>query len=483
MNNIHHSSFSVHHSDMAYDYDILFIGGGPGGYVAAIRAAQMGAKTAVVETDGIGGTCVLRGCIPSKALIRGAELVDIARHAKDYGVNVGEISVDFSKMSKRKETIVKTLTTGAQGLLKSNGIPIIWGKGKFVSTREVEVTEKGGTQTKVSADKIVIATGSVPSSIPIPGIDSEDVINSDKAFELKEIPQSVVIIGGGYIGVEWAIILGKLGSKVTIVEMLPQIVPTEDEEIAMGLQKILQKDGVEIHTKAQVKEIGNGVAGHKTVAVITTDGEKKFSAQIVLVAVGRRPLSEEAGLEKVGVALDRGAIVINDQMETNVPGIYAIGDVTRKIMLAHAASHQGIIAVENALGEEGRMNYNTVPRCIYTLPEVASVGLTEKQAREKVGAIKVGKFPFAANSKATILGERDGFIKIVTDAKYGEILGIHILGPHATDMIAEAVLAMNLEATAEDIARSIHAHPTLTEAMGETALDVFGKVIHMPPRK
>ncbi|MCI0527985.1 MAG: FAD-dependent oxidoreductase, partial [Nitrospira sp.] len=294
---------------------------------------------------------------------------------------------------------------------------------------------------------------------------------------------SVVIIGGGYIGVEWAIIFGKLGSKVTIVEMLPQIVPTEDEEVAMGLQKILQRDGIEIHTKAQVKEIGNGAAGHKTVTVLTPDGEKKFSAQIVLVAVGRRPLSEEVGLEKIGVAIDRGAIIINDWMETSIPGIYAIGDVTRKIMLAHAASHQGIAAVENALGEEGHMNYNTVPRCIYTLPEVASVGLTEKQAREKVGAVKIGKFPFSANPKATILGERDGFIKIVTDAKYGEILGVHILGPHATDMIAEAVLAMNLEATAEDIAHSIHAHPTLTETMGEAALDVLGKMIHLPPRK
>lgn len=468
---------------MPYDYNILLIGGGPGGYVAAIRAAQLGAKTAVVEMDEIGGTCVLRGCIPSKALLRGAELVEIVRHAQDYGVNVGEISVDYSKMSKRKDIAVKTLSTGARSLLKSNGIDIIQGKGKLLSTHEVEVAEKAGTQTRVSAEKIIIATGSVPSSLPIPGIDSEGVINSDGAFELKELPQSVIIIGGGYIGVEWATIFGKLGSKVTVLEMLPQIIPTEDEEIAMGLQKIIQKDGIEVHTSAQVKEIGNGTAGHKTVTVLTKDGEKKFSAQLVLVAVGRRPLSEDLGLEKIGVALDRGAIVINDRMETNVPGIYAIGDVTRKIMLAHAASHQGIAAVENALGEGGHMNYNTVPRCIYTIPEVASVGLTEKQAREKVGEIRVGKFPFAANSKATILGEREGFIKIITDAKYGEILGVHMLGPHVTDLIAEPVLAMNLEATAEDIAHSIHAHPTLTEAMGEAALDVLGKVIHMPPRK
>jgi dihydrolipoamide dehydrogenase len=468
---------------MPYDYNILFIGGGPGGYVAAIRAAQLGAKTAVVEMDEIGGTCVLRGCIPSKALLRGAELVEIARHAKDYGVNVGEISVDYDKMSKRKDIAVKTLSTGARSLLKSNGIDIIQGKGKFLSTHEIEVIEKAGTRTTVSAEKIVIATGSVPSSIPIPGIDSEGVINSDGAFELKELPQSVIIIGGGYIGVEWATIFGKLGSKVTVIEMLPQIIPTEDEEIALGLQKIIQKDGIEVHTSAQVKEISNGTAGHKIVTVLTKDGEKKFSAQIVLVAVGRRPFSEDLGLEKIGVALDRGAVVINDRMETNVPGIYAIGDVTRKIMLAHAASHQGIAAVENALGEGGHMNYNTVPRCIYTIPEVASVGLTEKQAREKVGEIRVGKFPFAANSKATILGEREGFIKIITDAKYGEILGVHMLGPHVTDLIAEPVLAMNLEATAEDIAHSIHAHPTLTEAMGEAALDVLGKVIHMPPRK
>lgn len=468
---------------MPYDFNILIIGGGPGGYVAAIRAAQLGAKAAVIEMDEVGGTCLQRGCIPSKALIRGAELVDLTRHATDYGVNVGEISVDFDKMNKRKDLTVKTLTSGVRSLLKSNGVELIYGKGKFLSTHEVEINEKAGTQRKVSADKIIIATGSVPSTIPIPGIDFEGVINSDGAFELKEVPQSVVIIGGGYIGVEWAIIFGKLGSKVTVVEMLPQIIPTEDEEVARGLQKILQQDGIEVHINAQVKEISNGTADHKIVTVLTKDGEKKFSAQIVLVAVGRRPLSENLGLEKIGITLDKGAVIIDDHMETNIPGIYAIGDVTRKVMLAHAASHQGIAAVENALGEEGHMNYNTIPRCIYTLPEVASVGLTEQQAREKVSQVKIGRFPFSANSKATILGEREGFIKIVSDAKYGEILGVHILGPHATDLIAEAVLAMNLEATAEDIAHSIHAHPTLTEAMGEAALDVLGKMIHLPPRK
>jgi len=468
---------------MAYDFNILLIGGGPGGYVAAIRAAQLGAKTALIEMDEVGGTCVLRGCIPSKALLRGVELIDLAKHAKDYGVNVGEVSVDFNKMNKRKDLAVKTLSTGARSLVKGNGVELIYGKGKFLSNHEVQIVEKNGTQTNVSAEKIIIATGSVPSTVPIPGADSEGVINSDGAFELKEIPESVVIVGGGYIGVEFATIFGKLGSKVVVVEMLPQIIPTEDEEIAQGLQKILQRDGVEVYTKAQVKEISNGTGGHKIVTVLTPDGEKKFTTQIVLVAVGRRPLSEDVGLEKIGVALDRGAVIINDRMETNVPDIYAIGDVTRKVMLAHAASHQGIAAVENALGEEGTINYHTVPRCIYTLPEVASVGLTEKQAREKVGQIKIGKFPFSANGKATILGEREGFIKIITDARYGEILGVHMLGPHVTDMIAEPVLAMNLEATAEDVAHAIHAHPTLTEAMGEAALDVLGKMIHLPPRK
>ncbi len=458
--------------------DVVIVGGGPAGYVAAIRASQLGSKVILIEKDALGGTCLNRGCIPTKALLHSVGILESARGGKDYGVSVGELSIDFTKMMSHKDAVVNTLVTGVQYLMRSNAIEVIKGTGKVISSTEVEVDS--GQQEAVRAARIILTPGSVPSVVPIPGVDGSGVITSDDALQLSEIPQSLLVIGGGAIGVEFATIFAKLGTKVTIVEMLPQIIPTEDQELSISLRRVLERDGIKIFTSAQVGRIEDDPEGDKLISVVTGEDEQKLTAELVLMAVGRKSNIEGLGLERVGIKTERGSIAVNDRMETNIPGIYAAGDAIGGILLAHVASAEGEVAVENALGKDSVIDYKVVPRCIYTIPEVAAVGLTESQAREEGLNLKVGRFPFNANPRAVILGQPDGFVKVLSDAKSGEIFGIHIFGPQATELISEATLAMGMEATVSEISSTIHAHPTLSEAIRETALDAEGMVVHMP---
>ncbi len=458
--------------------DVVIVGGGPAGYVAAIRASQLGGKVILIEKDALGGTCLNRGCIPTKALLRSVEILESARGGKDYGVSVGELSIDFTKMMSHKDAVVNTLVTGVQYLMRSNAIEVIRGTGKVISSTEVEVDS--GQQEAVRGARIVLTPGSVPSVVPIPGADGSGVITSDDALQLSEIPQSLLVIGGGAIGVEFATIFAKLGTKVTIVEMLPQIIPTEDQELSISLRRVLERDGIKIFTSAQVGRIEDDPEGDKLISVVTGEDEQKLTAELVLMAVGRKSNIEGLGLERVGIKTERGSIAVNDRMETNIPGIYAAGDAIGGIQLAHVAFAEGEVAVENALGKDSVIDYKVVPRCIYTMPEVAAVGLTESQAREEGLNLKVGRFPFTANPRALILGQPDGFVKVLSDAKSGEIFGIHIFGSQATELISEAALAMKMKATVSEISSTIHAHPTLSEAIRETALDAQGMVIHMP---
>jgi dihydrolipoamide dehydrogenase len=463
--------------------EIVIIGGGPGGYVAAIRAAQLKAKVTLIEKDELGGTCLNRGCIPTKALLRGVELLESLEGSKDFGIQVGQVTVDFAQLTARKDRAVKTLVSGVGALMKSNGIEVIKGKARLISPQKIEVVDEKQQRVTYQARKIIIATGSVSADLPLPGAKLTGVIDSDGALQLTKIPESMVIIGAGPIGLEFGTIFAALGTKVTLLEMLPQILPSEDPEVASALDKSLKRFKILTLPACRVKEITEGAEGKRKVVAFTGEGEKAFEAQYVLVAVGRKPNVEGLGLQEVGVRFSKKGIEVNEKMETSIPGIYAIGDVTGQWLLAHFASAQGEVAVENAMGHEVRMDGRVVPRCVYTLPEVAAVGLTDKQAQEAGYELKVGRFPFSASGKATVIGERNGFVKIVAETKYDEILGVHIFGPHATDLIGEAVLAMHLEGTAPDLAQAIHPHPTLTEAMKEAAFDVDGRAVHISPRK
>lgn len=463
--------------------DIVIIGGGPGGYVSAIRAAQLGGKVTLIEQNELGGTCLNRGCIPTKALLRGVELLELLEGSKDFGIHVGGISVDFLRLMARKDRSVKTLVAGVAGLMKANGIEVIKGQAQLLSPREIEVLDEQGRKFAFQARKIILATGSISADLPVPGTALSGVIDSNGALQLTQVPESMVVIGAGPIGLEFGTIFAALGGKVTILEMMPQILPSEDLEVASALEKTLRRFKIQTLTNCRVKRISEGTDGKRKVVATIGEEEKVFEAQYILMAAGRRANLKGLGLLEAGVRFDKKGIEVNERMETSAPGVYAIGDVTGKWLLAHFAMAQGVVAAENSLGHEARLDSRVVPRCVYTLPEVAAVGLTEKEAKDAGYDLKVGRFPFAGNGKATIIGERNGFVKIVAEAKYDEILGVHIFGPHATDLIGEAVLAMRLEGTAADIARAIHPHPTLTEALMEAALDVDGMAVHVPPRK
>jgi dihydrolipoamide dehydrogenase len=465
------------------DKDIVVIGGGPGGYVAAIKAAQLGGKVTLIEKDELGGTCLNWGCMPTKALLHGIEILESLERGKEFGIQADGVKVDFAKMSARKDRAVKILVSGVGGLLKANGVEVIKGSARLISPRAVQVVDEKSQSASYETRKIILATGSVSAPLPIPGAQLPGVIDSTGALKLTRVPESMVIIGAGPIGLEFGTIFSALGSKVTLLELLPQILPSEDEEVASALEKSLRHFKIKILTGSQVKGVEESAGGKLKVSAATGEGEKAFEAELVLVAVGRKPNLDGLGLQEAGVRFGKKGIEVNSRMETNVPGVYAVGDVTGQWLLAHFAFAQGEVAAENAMGREAELDSLAVPRCVYTLPEVASVGLTEKEAKEKGYEIKVGRFPFSANGKATVLGERTGFVKIVSEVKYGEILGMNIFGPHATDLIGEAVLAMTLEGTAQDIARAIHPHPTLTEALKEAALDVDGLSLHIPPRK
>ncbi|WP_019229896.1 dihydrolipoyl dehydrogenase [Sedimentibacter sp. B4] len=459
---------------------VVVIGGGPGGYVAAIRAAQLGGEVTLVEKQYLGGTCLNVGCIPTKALLHSADLYEEAKEGAKYGVIAGDLKVDFAKVQERKQSVTKQLVNGVKGLLAANKVKVISGEAAFTSKDTIEVKTEKGTET-IKADKFIIATGSIPAKPPIPGIDSKQCIDSTGALELKEIPKTMVIVGGGVIGVEIATLYSTLGCKVTIIEMLAEILPMMDGELTKMIRAKLAKKGVEINTGAKVlsfKDAGENVE----VSVEMSDGTKKvFAGEKALISIGRRTNTATIGLEKAGIANDRGRITVNDKMETNVPGIYAVGDCVGQIMLAHIASAQGEIAAENALGHNNLFDAKTNPSCVYTKPEFASVGLTEETAKASGIEYTVGKFPLAANGKSMIMGE-DGMVKIIAGKKYKEILGAHILGPRATDLIGELALAIALEATIDEVIATIHAHPTVAESIKEAALAVEKRAIHVPNR-
>ncbi|MGH9868269.1 MAG: dihydrolipoyl dehydrogenase [Candidatus Polarisedimenticolia bacterium] len=457
-------------------YDLVVIGSGPGGYVAAVRAARIGLKTAIVEKDPVfGGTCLWRGCIPTKALLENAAVYDQARHGKEFGLRLGEVSLDFGAVMQRKTKIVRKLGKGVEGLITRNSITPYQGHGRIAGSGRVTVTGKDGKSTTMQTKNVLLATGSVPRMLPGLTEDGRRVVSSDGVLELQEVPRSLVVLGAGAVGVEFASIYHRFGSQVTIVEMLPRAVPLEDEEISKELEKIFRKQGITIHTSTKAEGFEVGAAGVKVKLASAT-----LEADVLLVAVGRRPLTDDVGLDTVPrVKVDRGYVQVDGFMRTGEPGVYAIGDVVPTPLLAHVASAEGILAVEHMAGREVRpINYDHVPNATYCEPEIASVGLTEARAKERGYDVKTGHFAFTHSSKAPILGDTDGFVKIVSEARHGELLGMHVIGPRATEMIAEAGIALTTEATVEELHRTIHAHPTLSEAVPEAARAVFEHAIH-----
>ncbi|MBI3914932.1 MAG: dihydrolipoyl dehydrogenase [Chloroflexi bacterium] len=459
-------------------FDLIIIGGGPGGYVAAIRAAQLGMKSALVERDNLGGICLNWGCIPTKTLIKNAEVVDTFNHAKDFGVTVEKFSADYGSAIDRSRVVSNRLVKGVEFLMKKNKIEIFKGDAVLTARDQVQVKQSGQTLT---AKNIIIATGARPRSIPGLDLDGKNVISSREALELKDVPNPLVIVGASAIGVEFATIYHPYGADVTILEALPHLLPKEDEEVSVEFEKQMQRKGIQFKTNAKVEKAEkSGTRSEIKLHVTTPQGSEIVAADKVLVAVGIQPNSENLGLEALGIALERGAIAVNEFMQTNVPGIYAIGDVTMKLALAHVASAQGITAVEHLANKIARpLDYNAIPRCTYSDPQVASLGLTEAQARELGGEIAIGKFPFRVNGKALGINNYEGFIKIISDKKYGEILGVHMIGPEVTDLTGEFALAKSMEMTPLELAHAVHAHPSLTEVIGEAALATYGEAIHM----
>ncbi len=460
------------------DYDLVVIGAGPGGYVAAIRAAQLGLKTAVVEKDAkMGGTCTLRGCIPTKALLHTAAILDEIRGAAGLGIDVADPRLDAVRAQERKRQVVEKNAKGIEFLLKKNKVTTLHGRGRLAGPSQVEVENDKGGKT-YGAKFVLLATGSVPRDIPLAPTDGERVVNSDHILELDRVPKSLAVLGAGAVGTEFASLYASFGSKVTLVEMLPRVLPIEDEEVSGELEKALKKRGIDVLTGAKLTAAERTDAGVR----IQLEGGKKSSveSEILLVAIGRRPVSEDLGLEALGVGVERGFVQVNEFMQTAVPSVYAIGDVVPTPALAHVASHEGILAAEHMAGRPVRpINYDHVPSCTYCAPEVGSVGLSEAKARERGHDVAVGKFPFTALGKARILGHTEGFVKVVRETKYDEVLGVHILGAHATDLIAEACAALHLEATTEELIHTIHAHPTLAEGVLEAAHAALGHAIHI----
>ena len=463
---------------------IVIIGGGPGGYVAAIRAAQLGAAVTLVENKYLGGTCLNVGCIPTKVLLHTSELLDLLKNdAKELGITISDYHGDWPKLQKRKTKIIKKLVGGVNGLLKNNGITQIMGTAVFVNKHQIKVISEKQDQVTTGSQVIdfdfaIIATGSKPVIPPIPGSNHPDVITSDTALSLDAVPASLGIIGGGVIGCEFASIYNAFGCKVTIIEMLPEIVANMDADIVKPLKAKLQKDGVEIFTGTRVESIQENPDG---LAITTSSpaGEQIITVAKVLLSVGRKAELETLELAQAGIETARGAIVVNKKMQTNVPHIYAVGDCNGGVMLAHVASAEGIVAVETIIGKRSQIDFKTIPYCVYTKPELASVGMTEAQARDQGYEVKVGTFPMAVNGKAMIMGETTGVVKYVTDAATGEILGLHMAGPRATDLIVEGALAIRLEATVAELMATIHAHPTVGEALMEAAHAVNGEAIHL----
>lgn len=459
------------------EFDIVVVGAGPGGYVAAIRAAQIGAKTALVERDSIGGTCLNRGCIPTKALYYSAKALEASKHAADFGVNVGEISFDLAKAVERKDGVVKKLVGGVEQLLKGNKVEVIKGSAFLESAGRVRVTN--GSTEAIAAKSIIVATGSEPAMIPAFNIDRKNVLTSTEMLDVKKVPESLLVIGGGVMGCEFATLFSAFGSRVMVVELLPSILATEDRMVSRVIAKRFKETGVNVLTDVQVEAV---VPEDGCVKTRLKDG-REFITEKVMVAIGRSFNSSGIGLDALGVNIEKGRIAVDERMETNVKGVYAIGDVTGKMLLAHVASTQGIVAANAALGKDARMDYSVIPAGIFTDPEIASVGLREKDAVEKGIEVRVGRFPYAASGKALGMGETEGFVQIVADPGTDKVLGCSIVGAHATDLIGEAALAMRAGVTVKELAETIHAHPTLPELVMEAAEDVHGMAIHKIGRK
>jgi dihydrolipoamide dehydrogenase len=456
-------------------YDVLIIGGGPGGYVAGIRAGQLGLKTAVVERDALGGICLSWGCIPTKALLKNAAVVDELLHAKDWGLSFDNFRADYGVAHERSRKVSDQLVKGVEFLMRKNKIEVFKDEAVLKSASQVEL--KGGQ--KLDAKSIIIATGARARSIPGLELDGKNVISYREALELKEVPSPLVIVGASAIGVEFASVFHPYGADITVLEALPHLLPKEDEEVSKEFEKQMQRRGIKFKTNAKVEKAEKS-DGQINLYVTTPQGSEVVSAQKVLVAIGVQPNSDNLGLESLGVATNRGAITVNEYCETNVPNVYAIGDVNMLLALAHVASAQGVMVVEKIAGKEARpIDYNAVPRCTYSMPQVASLGLTEAQARAEGHELSIGKFPFRANGKALSLNEPDGFIKIIADQKFGEILGVHMIGPEVTDLTGEFSLAKSMELTPMELAHAIHAHPTLTEVIGEAALATMGEALHI----
>ncbi len=460
-------------------YDIIIVGSGPGGYVTAIRASQLGFKTAIVEKESLGGVCLNWGCIPTKALLKSAQVYDYLKHVDQYGLKAESIDKDFTAVVTRSRNIANGMSKGVQFLMKKNKIDIIDGFGKVNTGKKVAVTSNDGTVTEYSADHIIIATGARSRELPNLPQDGEKVIGYRKAMTLASQPSSMIVVGSGAIGVEFAHFYNAMGTKVTIVEYLPNLVPLEDKDVSKQFERSFKKAGIKVMTNASVESVDTSGKGVKA-TVKTKKGEEILEADIVLSAVGIKTNIENIGLEDVGIITDRDKILVNDWYQTNIPGYYAIGDVVPGPALAHVASAEGITCVEKIAGLHSEaIDYGNIPGCTYASPEIASVGLTEDQAKEQGYKLKVGKFPFSASGKATAAGTPDGFVKVIFDAKYGEWLGCHMIGAGVTDMIAEAVLGRKLETTGHEVLKTIHPHPTMSEAVMEAVADAYDEVIHL----
>jgi dihydrolipoamide dehydrogenase len=460
------------------EYDVIVIGSGPGGYVTAIRASQLGLKTAVVEKESLGGVCLNWGCIPTKALLKSAQVFNYLKHAKDYGLEVKEYDKDFDAVVNRSRNVAAGMSKGVQFLMKKNKIDVIEGYGKLLAGKKVSVT-LGQNIKEYKAKHIIIATGARSREIPSLPQDGKKVIGYREAMTLPKQPKKLIVVGSGAIGMEFAYFYNAMGTEVTIVEYLDRIVPVEDEEISKQLEKSFKKSGIKIMTSAEVTAVDTKGKGVKA-TVKTKSGTETITADIVLSAVGIKSNIENIGLEEVGIVVDRDKILVNNFYQTNLPGYYAIGDVTSGQALAHVASAEGILCVEKIAGHQVQpLDYGNIPGCTYCLPEVASVGLTEAQAIEKGYDIKVGKFPFSASGKAQASGNSEGFVKVIFDAKYGEWLGCHMIGAGVTDMIAEAVLGRKLETTGHEVLKAVHPHPTMSEAVMEAVADAYDEVIHL----
>ncbi len=462
-------------------YDVIVLGAGPGGYVAAIRAAQLGASVAVIEKNKVGGTCLNAGCIPTKALIKNVEILHSIEAGRHRGIKIeGNVVLDYSKAVKAKDRAVKQLVKGVSGLLQSNGVELYQGCGVLAGDKRIFV-DNGNERLELEFGKLIIATGSSPKLPPVKGADEDGVVTSEELLACTQMPESLVIIGGGVIGCEFATIFNAYGCKVTIIEMLPTVVAVQDETVSEMMRHMLEQSGIEIKADSKVQEIVKRDDGRLNVIVQRADNTTEtVSGDKVLISTGRKPNSEQFGL--MGFEMDRGFISVNDRMETSISGIYAIGDVTGKRQLAHVASEMGICAAENAMGKDKKMSFDIIPACIYTTPEVGCVGLTEKEAKEKGFDVAAGIFPLVACGKAVASGDTDGMFKIVADKKTKKILGAHFIGRSATELVAEAAAYMKMNGTVEDIVETIHSHPTISEAVAEAARDVDNISIHMPKK-